>query len=900
MTNFSDLNIHGEAETLEILEECFIEHERIKGGYHSTFRDADNSQFISFAEKVAPHPLARIQWNWICANTDRREIAVASMFIMLLLRDDLYQGDWSDELHRIYWYFEHLASRPTVASFTPLFCGDRIANLVILKQPEERLGLSRFLNVDLPNCYAKEELIRFIESNDPGKNFVRQKHLDCVCEVLAEHIGEVRCVKDFTGELFNKLASAHAGRHGKTAPQSISIELNFYAFLANNYPELCSYEDDPYMPPAVFGNKVASKFLARGYRLQRLADTANLDPVPTYLIVPGGNGNAVIDLSPTKALSPEFRLLVARLFSEHCAYRKKGRVCAIAGAISSTCGEGDLPTDMAGDDFWDQANYIKRHYGNDQAEFRFLLSLLKSLWKLMVARYPDHDFFANSATMSGELLKKEMLGTIVMDDIPVFTYRPGIEIGCPKRFVLLLKGYGRLSTRIGDDHVAYFDMSSLGEFYRAELISFLLESPNRAASFSKGGLYSYLQGDLGHLERMKAQRRGEPSNLAHLSNSDVAAMKGIWRCLEVSEITKQSHIIAFRSFIQWEASTRGRIRFDRGALSILRTREVPAKGGRAIPDDDLEAVADALRTRAGNSLRYSLAYAIFHLALQTNLRISQICGLGVDCLRKGISPGSYLIRSTSKTSHGEYVDTVITESTYRHLMAVIEQTEHVRESCPASGPRNQIFIYESGKRDIRQVNSTEFNRLLGEACKDADVHRPFTASNLRDTFMSKAYAWGLEGNRSDLEVRKVTGHKSLRTTSSHYVDRMIDDVLERMSGVVIGEIDGVNPSDSVVARLPRKMNRDDSIVENGCGRCTLDDCANAIPTSCLMCKNFITTPRHMRAFEAELNRLNSQLATAAFSHDKDDINTKKQICALYIRQMMVITGEEVKENDRSY
>lgn len=899
MTRFSDFNIHGEADTLGILEECFIEHIRIKGGYHSSFRDIDNSQFVSFAKKAAHIPLEQIQWNWICEVSERREYAVACLFIAVLLHRNLYHGDWADQLYRINGYFNHLVVHPSMAAFSPLFCGDRISDLAIMKEPikEETIRRERYfrlLVLQLSNCYAKAELIRFIESDNPGRHLVTQKYLDCVCEVFAEHVAELRCAKDFTGELFFRLSSAHIERHGGMASRCISIELGFYDYIASKYPELDGYEDDPYMSPAVFRNKGVSKYLARGYKIQKLTDDGWLDPVPTFLIVPGDHKqNAVIDLSSTKHLSPDLRLLLAKFLSKYDRRRTMENMIAVEEAFSLTCDETIQPTDLTGDDFWKQANYIKSHYGDRPDVCLAIVSLLRAAWRYIVSSCPDHDFFTDSATMSNALLEHKKLCNIIMDDIPVFAYSPGIEVGCPSRFVLLLRGYDRVSTKIGDDFAVCIDVRALGDFYRGEYISFMLESPQRAVSAVHGGPYSQLLGILCCLEKSKSGQNGERSDLTYISNSEVVELKESWNNEEMSAHSLQGYLSSFRSFIQWEAAVRGAIRFDRGVLSILKTHGSPSKGGKAVSDSDLEAVASILKERAAGSLEYSLAFAIFHILLQTNFRISQICGLRTDCIRQGISPGAYHIRSTSKTSGGEYVEDTISESVYRHLKNVIELTEQVRELCPVGGPREKIFIYKSRQLIIRQMRSDDFNRLLRQACKDAGLRTPFTAKNLRSTYMTKSYALGLEKGYSELKIRELTGHKSLKTTSGHYVDRMIDDMLEWMSGVVIGDIEGIDPAKAVVDTLPQHLCEDGSVVENGCGHCSLPDCANAIPTSCLMCPHFVTTPDYMRAFEIELNRLNGLIPAAKHQHDKDDINVKKQICILYIRQMMMVSGEEV-------
>ena len=177
-----------------------------------------------------------------------------------------------------------------------------------------------------------------------------------------------------------------------------------------------------------------------------------------------------------------------------------------------------------------------------------------------------------------------------------------------------------------------------------------------------------------------------------------------------------------------------------------------------------------LQVNAGSSAQMHLALAVFHLALQTEFRISQILHLTTDCIRSSFKPGEYVIHSAAKSSHGAKNDYVITEETYRLLMSTIDFTEPFRSRCSIEAYKDYIFLYPGRNGDIHHYNPTIFRDCLQKACSDLGFEITYNASSLRDTHMTKALEHIMRNEKSDLEMGLLSKHKHLDTTKNHYIE----------------------------------------------------------------------------------------------------------------------------------
>ena len=138
----------------------------------------------------------------------------------------------------------------------------------------------------------------------------------------------------------------------------------------------------------------------------------------------------------------------------------------------------------------------------------------------------------------------------------------------------------------------------------------------------------------------------------------------------------------------------GAIKVDDLFFDYLIQYEEPNKNtAKTVDDAVLVALNKELAARGKDNLFYKEMFVIFHLALQTEFRINQICHLKVDCIKPTVKPNQFMVQTNSKTSHGLKNNYVISNLTYHLLMEIIEETEQIRNESCVDHLKDYIFVY---------------------------------------------------------------------------------------------------------------------------------------------------------------------------------------------------------------
>ena len=362
------------------------------------------------------------------------------------------------------------------------------------------------------------------------------------------------------------------------------------------------------------------------------------------------------------------------------------------------------------------------------------------------------------------------------------------------------------------------------------------------------------------------------------------------------------------------------MRLEPTALEIFYGR-VPSVHSTAetISDDDLTRINNYLRDQIEKSLKDKITYAVFHLLLQTEFRVNQICHLKCSSIVETLKPNEYAIRSINKTSHGEMVEVNITPKTHRVLKNIINETDELRNKTNSSTTDEYIFLYEEGipTPRIKIYDNTDFRRAILKACSHLGI-KNYTASNLRDTYMTKAWEYIVQNGRSDIELSLLTKHAQISTTVNHYLKLDFDDMLEATHEVEIGKINddeenktvndileatyavelgkiNVGAKNKIVVDIPAEFKSKESDVENGCGKCAAVKCNGNAVLSCLVCDKFFTTPRHEPFFRKAIDQINQQILCSNCRHEKDDLTTIK---TLYTEYLKAICLHQERKNEK--
>ncbi|MCM3024646.1 tyrosine-type recombinase/integrase [Heyndrickxia ginsengihumi] len=313
---------------------------------------------------------------------------------------------------------------------------------------------------------------------------------------------------------------------------------------------------------------------------------------------------------------------------------------------------------------------------------------------------------------------------------------------------------------------------------------------------------------------------------------------------------------------------------------------------KAIADEDLKKLSAIMKSKADGSYEDALYYAIFYIALETEFRISQIVNLKIDCVHGTAKKNEYVIKSITKTSQGELVEQPITIYVKRHIDEILKITKPLRDACPVESTKTYLFIKEANKKGLfNTVSEGGFNTFLRKCCEEAGIEK-VTASNLRDTHMTKAEEFIIRNALSDVEQSILTGHKNVDTTSRHYIENQIKEMLETIHGAIIGNVD-INGQ--IIEKADERLARKENEVSNQCGYCSSDSCHNFTYLDCMMCNSFVATVDRIPYFEEQIKVIDEKIKLATSPHSKEDLVNIKQLLLNYLKALLLKKEEITHE-----
>lgn len=534
--------------------------------------------------------------------------------------------------------------------------------------------------------------------------------------------------------------------------------------------------------------------------------------------------------------------------------------------------------------FWQQTNYFKKICSNDDAELDISLRLLCCFYRFLVNQYPEHDFFANALHMSEAILFTKRTKTFLKEDYTIIPYGDIDLFPGNGKFVLILKGYQSESTRIKKNDFITLDISMVtNQFLQTELLLYLtLSMPLcHLASICKD---HYLSEALVMFEKLKAKPNYPNPSLAYYTRQEALLLMNFFNDKRLALDTRNNKIGVVRRFFLWEKEERHHMEFEDMFFDYLRQYEQPSpKGGNAIPDDDLGTLSSFMAEKASEDPKANLAYAAFHIALETEFRISQILSLTVDCIEPSSKPNEYIVRSFHKTGHGEKTAFTITELTYRHLMRIIADTDPLRDNCTIQDLKNYIFLYKGLFDSVTLMQSRQFRDYFQKCCIAVGIPA-YNSKNIRDSHMTKSFEYILRHGKSDLLMSKFSNHRRIDTTKNSYIEQRLDEMLEATYGIIIGSLDDYyNPAEHIKDKIPDDINCIERVVRDGCGNCAASTCSMPNRLDCLACKDFITTVEHEPYFKHAIEEIDTCIRQSSTKHDKDDIATIKLLLVMYLK-----------------
>lgn len=358
---------------------------------------------------------------------------------------------------------------------------------------------------------------------------------------------------------------------------------------------------------------------------------------------------------------------------------------------------------------------------------------------------------------------------------------------------------------------------------------------------------------------------------------------------KVTDQTYRSRIVPLKLFLQYMNENN----IYKTELSAFEYLSTPSNSGRKssaeimpVPKADFEKLIKVLEEKSKKNNLHMLYYIAFCLNTLTPLRISSILDLDYNCVvEKG--SGIYAVNVKVKTSDGDEKIIQISKEIKRLIDVAVSLTAATRTTAPEQF-KHYLFLVNNQKNIYKSIPHRSYNKHLQNCCEEVGIAL-ISAQNLRKTYYTNLVENAIKNNVSLLSLKELTGHVTIDTTETHYVKENIRNYLEATMGVEIGNMPIVG---TVAIDYPEAKHED--LVNEECGYCRNPECNILGTANCLMCKGFITTPKHIEQFKEAITVLNKKIIDNPNPHDKEHLYAIKRLYVAYIEQLY-IRKEEITD-----
>ncbi|WP_410986373.1 site-specific integrase [Bacillus cereus] len=325
------------------------------------------------------------------------------------------------------------------------------------------------------------------------------------------------------------------------------------------------------------------------------------------------------------------------------------------------------------------------------------------------------------------------------------------------------------------------------------------------------------------------------------------------------------------------------------------TVDVDDKGGTPIPLEDFKEIQEVFERKFNNENQIMLI--ILQLAVETKMRPSEILTLERNCILSIGEGGKFgTIEYYTKTSGRKKKKEILLMEHIRLLQKAIKITQPLYEMAENS-LKKYIFLSKHFryKNQVIAANHT-FGRAFRDICKDlfaqGKIKLKYSPSNLRDTYIDKAWQMVEDGLVSTLEVGVITGN-SASVAAKHYRNRentkRYVEALYEVS-ILDDELPGsIVNSEAIANLLP---------VQNDAGNCASESCVK-IDTDedsfykCLTCKKFVTTVERSSIFEQRMKIYKDKKENSASATERNFYTGLIGLYGSYLAEMYVIMEGDV-------
>lgn len=316
-------------------------------------------------------------------------------------------------------------------------------------------------------------------------------------------------------------------------------------------------------------------------------------------------------------------------------------------------------------------NYFKNYFLYNSTLRSLSIAAICDFYRWLINQYPEFNLFNNSFTITRQLLFNRHCVIFINEDYYFTTFSPQNHPGNREKIVFILRGFENQSTRLMKEDFFSVNLSKVkNSVYRKSIISYIISSKSITIAISNCHT-GYMLEAMNFITNIKAQPNYPNPSLMYMTNQEAVLIRNFFNDESLQSSTLNNKIGSIRRFLMWNKDAK-LIEFDDMFFNYLIQYEEPSyTSGNSIPDDKLEALNKYIIADSKENFKARLMYVIFHIAIQTEFRISQICHLLTNSIKPSVKPNEYIIHSNSKTSHGKKKKEIITNLTYHLLMSAI-------------------------------------------------------------------------------------------------------------------------------------------------------------------------------------------------------------------------------------
>lgn len=560
---------------------------------------------------------------------------------------------------------------------------------------------------------------------------------------------------------------------------------------------------------------------------------------------------------------------------------------------------GDIKIEQISDfsytSFKQQFNYFAKDH-----DCKFLHHLI-SFYRFVI----EHPLASNiSILLPGDgvslvALRRPKIAKEICDGYLAVYYNPFEEPPLFDRWILHINAFEDTSTKLNSNSTFLVDFSAINNIlYRriAKEFFWKYEGQSISSKISPAYNYPYIFNTLEELKDTYNRNSDEKISYSLITVNEAYLFKKSLLDLDVSIETRNQYIYTFRSILNYSKEN-NLMDFESGVIEYLsRYRHQNANNAKAIPTEHIILLNDLLKKNADDalekhlkdnseSLAYYLYYAVFHLCLETEFRVSQIAHLKTNCIVDTLKNNKFLIRSTSKTSNGQIYEDSISIYTKLHLDDIKTRTDSSRKNCKDKNIAQYLFIFTTYQKNYyKTINKDDFYKYITKCCDQLNIPR-YSAQNLRDTHMTRAEEYRLRTNKSDAILSVLSGHKHKDTTDK-YIENNLTDILEATYGIIIGNVD-IN-GHIVKSISNSSITSKENVVDDGCGYCEKNTCTVDTLIGCLLCHDFITSCDNLPFFEKKIKQIDFKIQNSTTLHEKEDYINIKRLHVAYMRAIYIL------------